>query len=46
MKVISEYILIYGMGKSNAPDWINSSDRILEVLTMFIEEIIPKKDFY
>ena len=46
MKVISEYILIYGMGKSNAPDWINSSDHILEVLTMFIEEIIPKKDFY
>ena len=31
------------MGKSNAPDWINSSDHILEVLTMFIEEIIPKK---
>ena len=40
------YIDLPGMGKSNAPDWINSSDHILEVLTMFIEEIIPKKDFY
>lgn len=39
------YIDLPGMGKSNAPHWINSSDHILEVLTMFIEEIIPKKDF-
>lgn len=39
------YIDLPGMGKSNAPDWINSSDHILEVLTIFIEEIIPKKDF-
>ncbi|MBJ8102997.1 MULTISPECIES: alpha/beta fold hydrolase [Bacillus cereus group] len=39
------YIDLPGMGKSNAPDWINSSDHILEVLTTFIEEIIQKKDF-
>lgn len=26
------YIDLPGMGKSNAPDWINSSDRILELL--------------
>ena len=39
------YIDLPGMGKSNAPDWINSSDCILELLTAFIEKIIPTKDF-
>ncbi|EJQ48442.1 Uncharacterized protein BWINRASL_03584 [Bacillus mycoides] len=39
------YIDLPGMGKSNAPEWINSSDRILEVLTTFIEKIIPTEEF-
>ncbi|WP_377864736.1 alpha/beta fold hydrolase [Bacillus sp. R86525] len=39
------YIDLPGMGKSNAPDWINSSACILELLTAFIEKIIPTKDF-
>ncbi len=39
------YIDLPGMGKSNAPDWINSSDHILEVLTIFIEEIISTEEF-
>lgn len=33
------------MGKSNAPDWINSSDRVVEVLIPFIEEIISTEEF-
>lgn len=33
------------MGKSNAPNWINSSDHILEVLTTCIEKIISTKNF-
>ncbi|MBC2685956.1 alpha/beta hydrolase [Bacillus toyonensis] len=39
------YIDLPGMGKSNAPDWINSSDHILEVLIAFIEEIISTEKF-
>ncbi|HHT7189620.1 TPA: alpha/beta fold hydrolase [Bacillus cereus] len=39
------YIDLPGMGKSNAPDWINGSDHVLEVLITFIEEIIPTKNF-
>ncbi|MBJ8006349.1 alpha/beta fold hydrolase [Bacillus cereus] len=39
------YIDLPGMGKSNAPDWINSSDRIVEVLITFIEEIIFAEEF-
>ena len=33
------------MGKSNAPDWINSSDHMLELLIACIEKIIPAKNF-
>ena len=40
------YIDLPGMGKSNAPNWINSSDRIVEVLITFIEEIISTENFY
>ncbi|MBE7101620.1 alpha/beta hydrolase [Bacillus cereus] len=39
------YIDLPGMGKSNAPGWINSSDRIVEVLITFIEEIISAEEF-
>ncbi|HDR4460091.1 TPA: alpha/beta hydrolase [Bacillus cereus] len=39
------YIDLPGMGKSNAPNWINSSDRIVEVLITFIEEIISTEKF-
>ena len=39
------YIDLPGMGKSNAPDWINSSDCIVEVLITFIEEIISAEEF-
>ncbi|PEP95262.1 alpha/beta fold hydrolase [Bacillus toyonensis] len=39
------YIDLPGMGKSNAPDWINSSDCVLKVLTKFIEKIIPVENF-
>ncbi|EJQ47076.1 hypothetical protein IEE_01699 [Bacillus cereus BAG5X1-1] len=39
------YIDLPGMGKSTAPDWINSSDRIVEVLITFIEEIISAEEF-
>lgn len=39
------YIDLPGMGKSNAPDWINSSDRVVEVLIPFIEEIISTEEF-
>ena len=44
MKVISEYILIYlEWENQNAPNWINSSDRIVEVLITFIEIISTEK---
>lgn len=33
------------MGKSNAPNWINSLDRIVDVLITFIEEIICTEKF-
>ena len=39
------YIDLPGMGKSNAPNWINSSNRIVEVLITFIEEIISTEKF-
>ncbi|MGN4819978.1 alpha/beta fold hydrolase [Bacillus cereus group sp. MYBK139-2] len=39
------YIDLPGMGKSNAPDWINSSDHMLELLIACIEKIIPAKNF-
>ncbi|HGA0509944.1 TPA: alpha/beta fold hydrolase [Bacillus pacificus] len=39
------YIDLPGMGKSNAPDWINSSDHMLELLIACIEKIIPTKNF-
>ncbi|PEF12325.1 2-hydroxy-6-oxo-6-phenylhexa-2,4-dienoate hydrolase [Bacillus thuringiensis] len=39
------YIDLTGMGKSNAPNWINSSDCIVEVLITFIEEIICTEKF-
>ncbi|RWS44183.1 alpha/beta hydrolase [Bacillus mycoides] len=39
------YIDLPGMGKSNAPEWINSSDRIVEVLITFIEEIVSTEEF-
>ena len=39
------YIDLPGMGKSNAPDWINSSDHMLELLIGCIEKIIPSKSF-
>ncbi|MHC2833366.1 alpha/beta fold hydrolase [Bacillus sp. F9_6S_D1_P_5] len=39
------YIDLPGMGKSNAPHWINSSDRIVEVLITFIKKIIATEEF-
>ncbi|MEW4150272.1 alpha/beta hydrolase [Bacillus thuringiensis] len=39
------YIDLPGMGKSNAPNWINSLDRIVDVLITFIEEIICTEKF-
>lgn len=39
------YIDLPGMGKSNAPDWINSSEHMLELLLACIEKIIPAKNF-
>ncbi|MBJ8028998.1 alpha/beta fold hydrolase [Bacillus cereus group sp. N21] len=39
------YIDLPGMGKSTAPNWINSSDILLDVLTLFIEKIIPDENF-
>lgn len=39
------YIDLPGMGKSNAPNWINSSDILLDVLTLCIEKIIPDENF-
>ena len=45
MKVISEYILIYLEWENRMLNWINSSDRIVEVLITFIEEIISTEKF-
>ncbi|MBY0599502.1 alpha/beta fold hydrolase [Bacillus bingmayongensis] len=39
------YIDLPGMGKSTAPNWINSSDVLLDVLTLFIEKVVPNEKF-
>ncbi|MEN1937800.1 alpha/beta hydrolase [Paenibacillus sp. 102] len=39
------YIDLPGMGKSNAPKWINSSDSLFDLLTSCIEKIIPNENF-
>ncbi|MBC6973307.1 alpha/beta hydrolase [Bacillus sp. Xin] len=39
------YIDLPGMGKSTAPNWINSSDVLLDVLILVIEKIIPDENF-
>ncbi|WP_242143117.1 MULTISPECIES: alpha/beta fold hydrolase [unclassified Bacillus cereus group] len=39
------YIDLPGMGKSNAPKWVNSSDGLIELLISCIEKIIPNEPF-
>lgn len=39
------YIDLPGMGKSNAPDWINNSDQMLALVISFIDKIIPNENF-
>ncbi len=34
-----------GNGKSDAPDWINSSEQVLEVVQQFIDFAIPEQNF-
>lgn len=46
---ITGYQRIYpdmpGMGDSTAPDWVHTSDDIVEILSEFIEKVIPEKHF-
>ncbi|WP_459502920.1 alpha/beta fold hydrolase [Bacillus sp. C1] len=39
------YIDLPGMGKSSVPNWENHSERLLEILTLFIEKIVPNENF-
>ncbi len=39
------YVDLPGMGKTPGPDWITSQDQILDVLTAFIDQIIPGERF-
>lgn len=39
------YLDLPGMGKSDAPDWIKSSDDILNVILEFIKEVIRSHSF-
>lgn len=39
------YLDLPGMGKSDAPDWINNSDDMLEFLISFINKVIPDDSF-
>jgi pimeloyl-ACP methyl ester carboxylesterase len=34
-----------GNGESEAPDWIRSSEQVLDVVEQFIDRVIPEKDF-
>ena len=48
-KEINEYRRIYidlpGMGKTKGKDWITNSDIVLEIVTEFIEKVIPSENF-
>lgn len=39
------YIDLPGMGKSESAEWITSSDIMLDIVTTFIDEIIPNENF-
>lgn len=39
------YIDLPGMGKSGSADWINSSDRMLDVLAALIRKVVPHENF-
>jgi len=39
------YFDLPGMGKTKGEKWIKNSDQILEIITQFIEKIIPNKKF-
>lgn len=39
------YMDLPGMGDSQSADWINSSDKILDVIIEFIEQVIPNENF-
>ena len=39
------YIDLPGMGKSKGAEWINSSDTMLDIVTEFIEKVIPNENF-
>lgn len=39
------YIDLPGMGESEIAEWVNCSDRMLEVLIEFIEKVIPNDNF-
>ena len=45
----SEWMRIYldlpGMGKTPAPDWLESSEQMLEIVNEFIKKVIPGKSF-
>lgn len=39
------YIDLPGMGKSNAPRWIDSSEMLLDILTSCLKKILPNENF-
>lgn len=39
------YIDLPGMGRTPGRDWINGSDAMLDILTAFIEKILPHQNF-
>lgn len=39
------YLDLPGMGQSESADWIRNSDTMLDIITEFIDEIIPQESF-
>lgn len=39
------YIDLPGMGKTKAPDWLTSSDQVLDVIMRFVDKVMPGSNF-
>jgi pimeloyl-ACP methyl ester carboxylesterase len=39
------YMDLPGMGRSKAPDWLESTDQVLDIVIRFSENVVPEGDF-
>jgi len=40
------YIDLPGMGRTNAPSWLNSADQMLDAVVKFCEHVLPEDQFF